>query len=98
MVAKRFIEEIENLIFYYRLPGFSMLELEAQMQMHNFVPLGQETQNIMMLRQCFEADRRRRGNHTREEVLYNAQVVAKVANLLLTGCAEWRSRQISKTQ
>lgn len=74
-----------------------MLELEAQMQMHNFVPLGQETQNIMLLRQCFEADRRRRANQIMEEVYYNAQV-AKAANLLLTGCTEWRARQMTKTQ
>lgn len=53
VVTKRFVEELENLVFYYRLPGFSMLELEAQMQVNNFIPLGQETQNIMLLRQCF---------------------------------------------
>lgn len=53
VVARRFIEELENMVFYYRLTGFSMLDLEAQMQGNNFIPLGQETQNIMLMRQCF---------------------------------------------
>lgn len=73
-----------------------MLELEAQMQVNNFVPLGQETQSIMLLRQCFEADRRRRSSQG-GEVAYSAHV-AKSASLLLTGCVEWRGRQFPKTQ
>lgn len=52
-VHKIFASEIETLIFYYKLPGFSLLEVERQTQGQNHVPLMQEAENIVLLQKYF---------------------------------------------
>lgn len=75
---------LENIIFYYRIPGFNLNELQLMLQEQNAVQLKVVTEKIMLLKAYFDNDS--------NEAMYNYERQIGQAQYLMRGSSPFESR------
>jgi len=53
-MINNFSQTLENIIFYYRIPGFNLHELQLILQENNAIPLKSVVEKIMLLKNYFD--------------------------------------------
>jgi hypothetical protein len=53
-MINNFIQTLENIIFYYRIPGCNLNELQLILQENNAIPLKSLVEKIVLLKKYFD--------------------------------------------